>query len=117
MSVVNNAALSTTILAGGAVLDSNGWHHDLQQSADRCAGPLTKSGAGTVALNGANTYAGNTVVGVGTLKLGHATALGTTAGTTSVTSGAVLDLDGQTVGARGDPERNGKFLRWSAHQQ
>jgi fibronectin-binding autotransporter adhesin len=64
-------------------------------------GSLTKTGTGTVTLSGANTFAGTTTVNVGTLQLGNATALGSTVGTTSVTSGAVLDLNGQTVGAEG----------------
>jgi fibronectin-binding autotransporter adhesin len=64
-------------------------------------GALIKQGAGTLTLSGANTYAGTTTVNVGTLQLGNATALGSTVGTTSVTSGAVLDLNGQTVGAEG----------------
>ena len=59
---------------------------------------LTKAGTGVLTLSGANTYAGNTTVSAGTLKLGHATALGRTTGAVSVTgTGAVLDLNGQTV--------------------
>jgi autotransporter-associated beta strand protein len=64
------------------------------------AATVTVQGAGgTVSLNTANDYTGATSVTAGTLKLGNATALGTTAAGTSVTSGAVLDLNGQAVGA------------------
>ena len=53
----------------------------------------------TLTMSGANTYAGLTTVTSGTLKLGNATALGTTAAGTTVASGAALDLLGQPVGA------------------
>ncbi len=61
-------------------------------------GGLTKLGTGTLTLSGANTYSGATTISAGTLKLGSATALGATVGNTTVSSGAVLDLNGQTVG-------------------
>ena len=56
---------------------------------------LTKAGAGTLTLSGANTYTGTTTVSVGTLKTGDNAALGT--GAASVTSGAVLDINGKTI--------------------
>ena len=65
-------------------------------------GGLTLS-AGTETLSGANTYTGATTISGGTLKLGSSGALGTssdgTTGTSSVTvsSGAALDLNGQSV--------------------
>jgi autotransporter-associated beta strand protein len=59
---------------------------------------LTKAGTGVLTLSGANTYAGNTTVSAGTLKLNNATALGRTTGAVSVAgTGAVLDLNGQTM--------------------
>ncbi len=60
---------------------------------------LTKRGAGTWVLSGNSTYTAATAVTAGTLMLGHANALGTTAAGTSVTAGAVLDLNGIAVGA------------------
>ena len=63
-------------------------------------GAVSKAGAGTQTLSGANTYSGATTVGGGTLKLGNATALGfgglqtTSTGTTVVSSGFTLDLNG-----------------------
>jgi autotransporter-associated beta strand protein len=51
------------------------------------AGNLTKSGAGTLSLGGANTYAGNTTVSAGTLVLANADA--THGGAIAVADGAL----------------------------
>jgi autotransporter-associated beta strand protein len=66
------------------------------------AATLFKSTAGSVSLlSGNNSYGGATSVTSGTLKMGSSTALGSTAGSTTVSSGASLDLNGQTgVGER-----------------
>ena len=72
---------------------------------------VTKNGAGTWTNSGANTYTGNTSVTSGTLKLGASTsALGTGAGITSVTSGAVLDLNGFTLSTAEPLTLNGTGL-------
>ncbi|EWY39248.1 Hemolysin-type calcium-binding protein [Skermanella stibiiresistens SB22] len=57
-------------------------------------GSLTKSGTATLTLSGGNSYSGTTTVSAGTLVAAHANALGTTAGGTSVSSGAALGLQG-----------------------
>ncbi len=63
------------------------------------SGTLTKSGTGTWTLTGANTYTGATTVSAGILNIQNATALGTTAGGTTVNSGATLQIQGGiTVG-------------------
>jgi len=53
-------------------------------------GGLTKVGAGSLTLSGANTYSGNTTVSAGTLALSQAVLA--TNSTVSVASGAVLQL-------------------------
>ena len=55
------------------------------------------NGAGTWNLSGANTYTGGTTVSAGTLQIGSPAALGGSTGAVTVTSGAVLDLNGQTM--------------------
>lgn len=59
---------------------------------------IIKTGDGRLVLGGANTtFTGTMTVSVGTLKIGNADALGTTAGATIVASGAELDLNGITL--------------------
>jgi autotransporter-associated beta strand protein len=59
---------------------------------------LSKSGSGTLTLSGVNTFSGSTTVNAGILAVGHASALGSTVGSTTVVSGATLVLnDGITV--------------------
>lgn len=64
-------------------------------------GTLTKDGVGTLSLNAANTYTGSTTVSGGTLKLGAAGSIASTA--VSVGTGATLDLtekaSGYTLGS------------------
>jgi len=55
---------------------------------------LTKLGTGTLILNAANTFSGQTTVSSGILNVQHNSALGTTVNGTTVNSGAVLQLQG-----------------------
>jgi filamentous hemagglutinin family protein len=55
---------------------------------------LTKQGTGTLVLAGSNTYSGLTTVSAGVLDVQSNAALGTTAGATTITSGAALQIDG-----------------------
>ena len=55
---------------------------------------LTKTGTGTQTLTGNNTYSGFTAIGSGALNIRHANALGNTTGTTTVTGGAALEIQG-----------------------
>ncbi|NTU45335.1 MAG: filamentous hemagglutinin N-terminal domain-containing protein [Chlorobiaceae bacterium] len=63
------------------------------------AGSLTKSGNGTLTLSGTTSdYSGSVTVSAGTLKLGHSSVLGTTAGGVTVSDTATLDLNGISIG-------------------
>lgn len=56
------------------------------------AGTVTKEGAGTWRLKGAGTYTGNTIVNAGRLRITDNLGLGTSGGTTTVLSGATLEI-------------------------
>lgn len=62
------------------------------------SGTLTKSGAGILTLNGANTFTGSVSVVQGTLKAGSTQALGRTAGGTFISDGATLDVNDLNLG-------------------
>lgn len=81
-------------------VDTNG--NDVTLSGIIAGGGLiTKKSAGTLTLSGssANTFTNTLTISAGTVRLGKASALGTSAGGTIVSSGAVLDLNAQTIGS------------------
>lgn len=82
---------TVNLQAGGATINTAGQTVNFADPiGNNGAGGLTKSGAGTLILNGTNTYFGNTVVSQGTLELGAGTYL-TNSAAIVVDSGAVLD--------------------------
>jgi filamentous hemagglutinin family protein len=85
------AGLST---GGGAILLDVGGTSTVSGVIAGTGTTLTKQGAGTLTLSGANTYTGLTTVSAGTLVANNNAALGTTAGATTVTSGATLAIQG-----------------------
>ena len=89
---------SALIGNNGAVFDTDGKSIAVQVNLKPSGnGGLTKQGAGTLTLSGANTYAGGTAVNGGTLKTPGPNAVGP--GAVTVASGATWDLGlvGQTV--------------------
>src|SRR5207248_2239798 len=79
---------ANTLTVGGVISDGT------------TATALTKAGAGTLVLTGANTYSGLTTVSAGILNIQNGSALGGTAAGTTVSSGATLQLQNNiTVGA------------------
>ncbi|MEI6070989.1 MAG: autotransporter-associated beta strand repeat-containing protein [Verrucomicrobiae bacterium] len=62
---------------------------------------VTKLGTNTLVLTAANTYNGPTTISAGALTIQNATALGSSSGAVSVTSGAALQIqNGITVGTK-----------------
>ncbi|MEY4385087.1 MAG: hypothetical protein RLY20_370 [Verrucomicrobiota bacterium] len=86
--------------AGGMVV--NGKIYDTFHSGGVTTGvgTLRKAGTGTMTLNGNSTFTGVTTIEAGTLKIGHANALGATgvSSGTFLTGNATLDLNGFTIG-------------------
>lgn len=68
------------------------------------SGAFAKSGAGQINLSGANTYGGLTTISSGSLEAQSASALGSTNGATTVSSGANLKLYGGGSGISYDAE-------------
>jgi fibronectin-binding autotransporter adhesin len=80
---------SANVLAGGAVLNSNGFNITVAQpllhGGIGTDGGLTKNGSGTLTLTGSSNYTGNTNVSAGTLLL---------SGTSSINSSGTIAVNG-----------------------
>lgn len=75
---------------GGAIVNSNGFNINIIKAIGGVGG-FTKQGAGVLSLDGALTYAGDTIVNGGTLAIGAAALLPATTN---------LTVDGATLDAR-----------------
>lgn len=86
-SVVLSAGSTLTVGSGSAPAGSF-------QGVISGAGAFRKAGTGSMVLSGNNSYTGATSVLAGVLTIQNASALGTSAGSTTVSSGAQLQIDG-----------------------
>ncbi len=99
-----NSAHETSLISGGALYLNTGninvardstLASDLIISSAIGGTNLNKNGNGTLVLSGANTYTGGTAVSAGVVNISNAYALGgPSGGTTTVSSGAALQLQG-----------------------
>lgn len=80
---------TANVESGGIKIDSNGFNVATSQALSGTGG-LEKSGAGSLTLNGAHTYAGPTLVSAGTLKLEL---------NSSITSAVTVDAGAALAGA------------------
>ena len=91
-----NATLSSAISDNGQILAGStvGSNNYTIASLISGTGSLTKSGANTVTLTGANTYSGGTTVSAGILAVGNGNAAGDAlgAGNVTIASGATVFL-------------------------
>ena len=60
---------NTYVASGGAIIDTNSFNIGILVNLLDQGGGLTKEGAGTLTLGGANTYSGDTIVNTGTFVL------------------------------------------------
>jgi len=96
LSGAGTVTISAATLTVGADGSSSTFSGIIQDGSS--AGNLAKSGTGTLTLSGANTYTGTTTISAGTLVAAHDSALGGTAGGTTVSSGGALSIGaGRTI--------------------
>jgi len=94
---VTLASTRSVLLMASEVIDTQGYSGRIDGviSGGTTTSLLTKRGAGTLTLAGANTYAGGTVVEAGTVVAASSSAFGS--GTTTFGTGALVDLNGQSI--------------------
>lgn len=98
---IGNGGTNGTL--AGAIEDNGGLIFNRSDSltvagAISGSGSIEQKGTGVTLVSGANSYTGPTTVTAGTLALGSGTALGDVATGTSVSLGATLDVNSQSLG-------------------
>lgn len=86
----------TIVLTGTPGIDA-GPHSVTIGSVLAGSAPIVKTGSGTLTLAGNNTFSGLFTISSGTVKAGISTPLGGTSNGTVVSSGATLDVNGQSL--------------------
>ena len=81
-------------LLGGSIIDIANAAHLATIDAVISSGAITKTGAGTLVLSRQNTFDGDVLINAGIMRLTHGGGLGSAIGTTTVVSGARLELNG-----------------------
>ncbi len=89
--------LSSTVLPGVVTFNSSSDYTLSGTGSISGTASIVKSGSGSLTLSTSNTYNGATSVNAGILKLGSATALGSTSSGTTIASGATLDVNGRDL--------------------
>ncbi|HQL72468.1 MAG: Extracellular serine protease precursor [Planctomycetes bacterium ADurb.Bin126] len=84
----------TTTFQVGALGASTTFAGAIRDFDSNTTAALTKVGAGTLTLTGANNYSGATTVSAGVLNIQNSSALGSTAGPTNVAASGLLQLQG-----------------------
>ena len=81
ISLIDSSSQVADVLAGGAIVNSNGFTASINQALVHGSGTpdggLTKIGSGTITLTGASTYNGPTTLSAGVLNAGVAETAGT----------------------------------------
>jgi autotransporter-associated beta strand protein len=96
-ATATNVFVTTAVSPGSMIVSNVSKTFTFTGSSIGGAGSLTKQGAGTLVLNQANTYNGNTVISNGTVQLGVANAIPGGAGKGEVTVGGALDLNANSA--------------------
>lgn len=90
------AGTSTTIIITGTqnlVFAGNG-NIEVQSRIATSTGTVTKTGNGVLILSGDNNFSGAMTISGGTVRMTHTAALGTIAGSTTVSTGGTLEITG-----------------------
>ncbi|MGV3533999.1 MAG: autotransporter-associated beta strand repeat-containing protein, partial [Chthoniobacteraceae bacterium] len=95
-STVNQINIVDTVLPGGMTVDTD-LEYTFSGGALGGGGDITKNGSGTLVLNAANTFDGDVVANEGMVRIGNATALGSTVGGVTINEDAALDVNGLTT--------------------